>query len=68
MTRLLKDAIERVAWTAAQAGVATAIVVLPGAGLPTWLIPLIGTALAAVKAFVARNFGNPDSASTTASI
>lgn len=64
MPKLLRDALERIAWTAAQTAVATAIVVIPDAGLPTWTIPVIAAALAGLKARIARHIGNADSAST----
>lgn len=56
------DALERLAWTGAEAAIAQAAVVardLP----PAWVVP-IGMAIAAIKAIVARHVGNPDSAAT----
>ena len=62
------DAAERIGWTAAEAAVATAIVILPSASIPTLYIPIIAAGLSALKAFVARHVGNPDSASTASSV
>lgn len=62
MSKFSTDAIERTAWTAAQAGLAA--VTVEQLGLPLWAAAPVGAALAALKALVARKVGDPDSAST----
>lgn len=47
-----RDALERVGWTAAEAGVATAIVVV--AELPYEWVPILSAALAVLKAWIAK--------------
>jgi hypothetical protein len=58
----LADSVERVAWTAAEAGVA--IVAVKVGELPVSYVAIIAPALAALKAFVAKHVGNPADAST----
>ena len=52
------DWAERVAWTAVQGGLA--IVTVDNLDLPTWAVPTIAAALAAVKGFVARQVGKSE--------
>lgn len=56
----LRDAGERVTFTALEAGFATAIVLVTP--LATWWAAPLTVALAGVKAFAARHKGSPDSA------
>lgn len=56
----LRDAGERVGFTAVEAGVALAIVEV--ASLQTWWAAPLTVALAGVKAFAARRVGSADSA------
>lgn len=60
------DWAERVAWTAIQGGLA--IVTVDNLDLPTWAVPTIAAALAALKGFVAKQIGNQDSASTVPTV
>jgi hypothetical protein len=63
-----KDWFERVFWTAAE----TVVGAIPYATLdaPAWSIPVIATALAAVKGYIARHLVSPaqDSASTVSGV
>lgn len=65
-----KDWGERVLWTLLEAAIAVLIVESPGfladGELPQWAIPLIASALAALKGYVARKLvdRHADSAST----
>jgi hypothetical protein len=66
MTRFVKDLVERVGWTALQAGVA--VITVDSLGLPVaWAAPAAAV-LAFIKALVARHVGRSDSASTFPSI
>jgi hypothetical protein len=56
----LRDAGERVAFTALEAGAATAVVLLTP--LATWWAAPITVALAGVKTWAAKHKGSPDSA------
>jgi hypothetical protein len=58
------DWFERVAWTAAQAGIAA--VSFDQFDMPLWSLPIVAAALSAVKGWVARHAvdSNEDSAST----
>ena len=58
----LTDLIERVLWTAAEAGIAYALVSIQGAN-DWWVIP-VATCLAAIKGFVAKKIGDSNSAAT----
>jgi hypothetical protein len=58
----LFDSAERVAWTAAEAGVA--IITVKVGDLPVSYVAIIAPALAALKAFIAKHVGNPADAST----
>ena len=62
----ITDWAERVAWTAAQAGLAA--VSFEAWDLPLWSLPIIAAGLSAVKGFVAKQVGNPNSASTAPSV
>lgn len=62
------DAAERIGWTAAEAAIATAVVILPTSPVPAVYIPIIATGLAAIKAFVAKHIGREDSASTAPTV
>lgn len=64
--KFMTDAVERVAWTAAQAALST--IVVTSFDLPLWLVPIAASVLSAAKAFVAKKIGNPDSASTAPSV
>lgn len=58
----IKDAAERVFWTAAEAGVAALVVaVTPHVG-PEWA-PVFTAAAAAVKVFIAKHVGDNQDAS-----
>ena len=63
MTHLVRDALERILWTAVQAGLA--IVAVDQLGLPTWAILPAAAALAALKTFVASKVGDRESAAMT---
>lgn len=56
----LRDAGERVGYTALEAGVAMAIVLVTP--LATWWAAPLTVALAGVKTWAAKHRGNPDSA------
>ncbi|NYI04932.1 hypothetical protein [Allostreptomyces psammosilenae] len=58
----LLDLLERVGWTAAQAGVG--VVAAETAGLETWWAVPIATLLAAVKGQIATRIGAPGTAAT----
>jgi len=62
--RFWADWTERVAWTAAQAGLAA--VSYDQWEMPLWSLPIVAAVLSAVKGFVARHVvdKNEDSAST----
>lgn len=60
--KFMLDAMERVAWTAAQVIVST--VTVESLDLPVQWIPVGAAVLAALKAAVARKVGREDSAST----
>jgi hypothetical protein len=62
-TTWTKDAIERVVWTALQAGVAV-IVASQGFGLDVIKTAAIAAGLSLVKAVGAKGIGDPNSAST----
>lgn len=62
MTKYLKDLLERMFWTGAEAAVA--IVSVDSLDIPkTWVIP-IAIVLAMVKGVIAKHVGDDDSAST----
>ena len=61
-SKFTKDFLERVLWTLAQ--VALSFLTAELFDLPAWAIPIMATALAAAKAFVARKVGDPNSAAT----
>ena len=58
----VRDAAERIIWTAVQAGLGVALVLIADLDL-AWT-PVVATVLAAVKAAVARRVGDSHSAST----
>lgn len=60
MSKYIRDLIERVIWTAAQAGVG--VLVVANTETPTAYAAVIAAGLALVKGFVAKKVGNPDSA------
>lgn len=64
--KFLTDFAERVGWTAVQA--ALGLVAVESFDLPLWAAPIVATTLSAIKGFVARKIGNPDSASTAPSV
>lgn len=66
MNKRLVDILERVAATAAEAGLAYGITVL-GDVKASWAIPIAG-GLAVVKGWLAKYVGNSDSASLTKSV
>lgn len=66
MPRYLTDLMERVAWTAVQAGLG--LVTVESLHVPTAYAALVAAALAVVKGVVARHVGSPDSASTARDI
>lgn len=66
MSKYLKDWLERVAWTAAQAAVG--VVVVEVNDLDQWWVFPIAAALAGLKGFIAKKVGNSDSASTVPSV
>lgn len=57
---LIKDALERIIWTAIEAGLA--VVAVDQLGLPAWAILPGAALLAALKTFVASRIGNRQSA------
>lgn len=66
MPRYLTDLMERVAWTAIQAGLG--LVTVESLHVPTAYAALVAAALAVVKGVVARHVGNKHSASTAQGI
>lgn len=62
MPKFRLDLIERVIWTAIQAGLA--LVTVEAFDLPQVYIPILGAALATLKGVVARKVGDPTSAAT----
>jgi hypothetical protein len=62
MSTYLKDLLERVLWTAAQAGIG--VVVVESADWDGVWVPVIAVGLAAIKGYIARYVGDPDSAAT----
>ena len=60
MTPLVRDALERILWTAIQAGLA--VVAVDQLGLPAWAVLPVAVALAAAKTFVASRIGDRESA------
>lgn len=54
--------LERVLWTAVQAGLG--VVSVEAFGLPVVYAPIIASALAVVKGYVARRVGDPQSPAT----
>lgn len=66
MSKYVKDLIERVAFTAAEAGIG--VVATAAAGWPTAYAIPIASALAILKAAIAKQIGNGDSASTVPSV
>lgn len=60
MPKFWKDALERILWTAAQAAVAAGAVYV--ADLPPAWIPVGTVIMAVLKALVAGQVGNPDTA------
>ena len=66
MSKYAKDLLERVVWTAVQAGVGVAAAEV--AGVDAWWGVAAATALAVVKGWVAKHVGNSESASLTKSV
>lgn len=66
MKKFTKDLIERVGWTAAQAGVG--VLIVANTDTPTAYAAVIAAGLALVKGFIAKKIGNADSASTVPSV
>jgi hypothetical protein len=66
MSKFGKDWLERVSWTAAQAAVG--VLAVEVGGLDVWWAVGAATALAALKGWVAKRVGNPESASTAKSV
>lgn len=66
MSKYVKDLLERVLWTALQAGIGVATVEI--ADLDYVWVPIVATILAIAKGFVAKQIGNADSASTVGSV
>lgn len=66
LPRYLLDLVERVAWTAVQAGLG--LVTVESLHVPQGYAVLVAAVLALVKGWVARRVGNPGSASTTRSV
>jgi hypothetical protein len=64
--QFMKDWAERVFWTTVQG--ALAAVSYDQFDLPLWSVPIVAAGLAALKGFVARAYGNKDSASTVPSV
>jgi hypothetical protein len=60
------DMLERVLWTAIQAGLG--VISVEQLDIPKIWIPVIAVGLSFIKAFVAKQIGNPDSASTAPSV
>jgi hypothetical protein len=60
------DLLERVFWTAVQAGLG--VISVEQFDLPDIYIVVIAFGLSVVKGFVAKQIGNPDSASTAPSV
>jgi hypothetical protein len=65
-SKFVVDWAERILWTGAQA--ALAAVSFSEFDLPLWSLPIIAAGLSALKGFVAKMVGNPDSASTAPSV
>jgi hypothetical protein len=61
-----KDAVERVLWTAVEAGAAIGIVEV--ADIPPWISVPIATGLAAVKALAAKHLASKGTASTATGV
>lgn len=61
-TLFYRDAAERVLWTGAQA--ALGVVTVEAFDIPVGWAVLFAAAVATAKAFVAKQIGDPDSAST----
>jgi hypothetical protein len=61
-----KDLLERVFWTALQAGLG--VITVEQFDIPKAWVPVIAFGLAIIKGFVAKNIGDPDSASTVPSV
>jgi len=66
MSKYVKDLVERVGWTAAQAGVG--VLIIANTDAPTAYAAVIAAALALVKGFIAKKIGNKESASTVPSV
>lgn len=66
MPKFLVDLLERVGWTAAEAGLA--VVTTDSLNVPIAWAPLVAAGLALLKGFVAKHIGNGDSASTAPSV
>ena len=60
------DLLERVFWTAVQAGLG--VISVEQFDLPDVYIVVIAFGLSVIKGFVAKQIGNPDSASTAPSV
>lgn len=65
-TKFAKDLLERVLWTAAEAGLAVAVAAATDIKA-AWAVP-IAAGLSYVKGLVAKHIGNKDSASTAPSV
>ena len=66
MPKFWKDLLERIFWTAAEAGVGVAVVA--NTDTPTAYAAVIASGLALVKGFIAKQIGNKESASTVPSV
>lgn len=66
MSTFIKDWLERIFWTALQAAIG--VISVEGLDLPEVWIVVIAAALAMLKGLIAKQIGNPDSASTVPSI
>lgn len=66
MPKFAKDLLERVGWTAAQAGVG--VITVEALNVPVEWAAVVAAVLAVVKGFIAKKVGNSDSASTVPSV
>lgn len=63
MSIFTRDAIERIGFTALEAGAAYVITLL--ADVPAWWAVPLATVIAGLKSAIAKKIGNPDSASVS---
>ena len=66
--KFMKDALERIFWTTSYGVVTSVLLSIDSLDLPLWSAPIILAGLNSVKVFVAKQVGNPDSASTLSDV